>query len=85
MVADRVVDGGSAKGSVPPRRAARIFTGAPMPDGSDTVFIQEDVGVDAAGRVHFPGGLRRGANVRLIGEDILAGSVVLPKGRRLRP
>ena len=83
-VADRVMAGGSAKGSVPPGRAVRIFTGAPMPDGSDTVFMQEDVRIDAGG-VHFPTGLRQGANVRPIGEDIPAGSVVLPRGRRLRP
>jgi hypothetical protein len=55
-VADRVVAGGSAKGPVPPGCAVRIFTGAPMPDGSDTVFMQEDVRVDAAGHVHFPAG-----------------------------
>jgi molybdopterin molybdotransferase len=84
-VADRVVAGGSAKGSVPPGRAVRIFTGAPMPDGSDTVFMQEDVRADAGGRIHFPTGLRRGANVRPIGEDFPAGTVVLPRGRRLRP
>jgi molybdopterin molybdotransferase len=84
-VADRVVAGGSAKGSVPPGRVVRIFTGAPMPDGSDTVFMQEDVRVDADGHVHFPTGLCRGANVRPVGEDISAGSVVLPRGRRLRP
>ena len=84
-VADRVMAGGSAKGSSSSGRTVRIFTGAPMPDGSDTVFMQEDVRVDAAGRVHFPTGLRHGANVRPIGEDIPAGSVVLPRGRRLRP
>jgi molybdopterin molybdotransferase len=84
-VADRVMAGGSAEGSVPPGRAVRIFTGAPMPDGSDTVFMQEDVRVDADGHVHFPTGLCRGANVRPVGEDISAGSVVLPNGRRLRP
>ena len=84
-VADRVVAGGNPKGSVPPGRAVRIFTGAPMPDGSDTVFMQEDVRVDPDGHVHFPTGLRRGANVRPIGEDIPAGTVVLPRGRRLIP
>jgi molybdopterin molybdotransferase len=83
-VADRVMAGSSVTGSVPPGRTVRIFTGAPMPDGSDTVFMQEDVRIDAGG-VHFPTGLRRGANVRPIGEDIPAGSVVLPRGRRLKP
>jgi molybdopterin molybdotransferase len=53
MVADRVVAGGGAKGSVPPGRVVRIFTGAPIPDGSDTVFMQEDVRVDAYGHVQF--------------------------------
>ena len=47
--------------------------------------MKEDVRVDPNGHVHFPTGLRRGANVRPIGEDISAGSVVLPRGRRLRP
>jgi molybdopterin molybdotransferase len=84
-IVDRVMAGGAAKGSVPPGCAVRIFTGAPMPEGADTVFMQEDVRVDAAGRVHFPTGLRRGANVRPVGEDIPTGSVVLPKGKRLRP
>ena len=56
-----------------------------MPDGSDTVFMQEDVRVDAAGLVHFPTGLHHGTNVRPIGEDISEGSVVLPRGRPLRP
>jgi molybdopterin molybdotransferase len=83
-VADRVMAGSSVTGSVPPGRTVRIFTGAPMPDGSDTVFMQEDVRIDAGG-VHFSTGLRQGANVRPIGEDIPAGSVVLPRGRRLKP
>jgi molybdopterin molybdotransferase len=84
-VADRIMAGGAAKASVPQGRTVRIFTGAPMPERSDTVYMQEDVRVDAAGAVHFPIGLGRGANVRPIGEDIPIGSVVLAKGRRLRP
>jgi molybdopterin molybdotransferase len=84
-VVDRVMAGGAAKGPMPPGRAARIFTGAPMPEGADTVFMQEDVRVGDDGCVHFPAGLRAGANVRPVGEDIPIGGVVLPKGRRLRP
>ena len=83
-IADYVTAGRAAKGPVPLGAAVRIFTGAPMPEGADTVFMQEDVRV-ADGRVHFPAGLRRGANVRPAGEDIAEGSLVLPKGRRLRP
>jgi molybdopterin molybdotransferase len=51
----------------------------------DTVFMQEDVRVDDAGRICFPEGLRLGTNVRPVGEDIPEGHVVLPNSRRLRP
>ena len=64
--------------------ARRIFTGAPMPDGADTVFMQEDVAVEPAG-VRLPAGLRPGANTRPAGEDIAAGTLALPAGLRLRP
>jgi molybdopterin molybdotransferase len=84
VVADRVMAGSAAKGPVPFGQAVRIFTGAPMPEGADTVFMQEDVKVDD-GRVLFPAGLRCGANVRPAGEDIRRGAVALPRGRRLRP
>jgi len=71
--------------SVGAGEAIRIFTGAPMPEGADTVFMQEDVHVDDAGRALLPAGLKRGANVRPAGEDIAVGSVIVPAGRRLRP
>ena len=63
--------------------AVRIFTGAPMPQGTDTVMMQEDCRVEA-GRVVLRPGLKRGANRRLRGEDITAGSTVLRAGARLR-
>lgn len=64
--------------------ARRIFTGARLPAGADTVFMQEDV--EALGsQVRLPPGLRRGANTRQRGEDIAAGAVALVQGRRLRP
>jgi len=65
--------------------AIRIFTGAPMPDCADTVFMQEDVEVDEAGHVLLPVGLKRGANVRPAGEDIAIGTVIVPANRKLRP
>jgi molybdopterin molybdotransferase len=67
--------------------AVRIFTGAPMPPGFDTVFMQEDV-VLAGGTsnaVTLPPGLAPGANRRLAGEDIAAGQIALLAGRRLTP
>jgi molybdopterin molybdotransferase len=84
-VVGRVQAGMSPDLSVAPGQAARIFTGAPMPDGTDTVFMQEDVRVDDSGRVILPPGLKRGANVRPAGEDIAAGKVVLHAGQRMRP
>ena len=83
-VAGRVQAGAPAE---PAKRgqAVRIFTGAPMPDGTDTVFMQEDVRIDDAGNVILPSGLKAGANVRPAGEDIARGHVALASGRRLRP
>ena len=83
-VAGRVAAGAVAQEPIKPAQAVRIFTGAPMPEGADTVFMQEDVRVED-GRVFLPPGLKAGANVRLTGEDISKGVAVLPPGKRLRP
>jgi molybdopterin molybdotransferase len=64
--------------------AIRIFTGAPMPDGADTVMMQEDCIVEA-GRVRLAPGIKQGANRRHAGEDVARGAVALPAGRRLKP
>jgi len=84
-VSGRVQAGASAQAPITPGHAMRIFTGAPMPEGADTVFMQEDVRIDEAGRVVLPTGLKAGANVRPAGEDIVAGMPALPVGQRLRP
>jgi molybdopterin molybdotransferase len=84
-VAGRVQAGSSAHEAVRPGSAVRIFTGAPMPEGADTVFMQEDVSIDFAGNVLLPTGLKPGANVRPIGEDVASGQAALSGGRRLRP
>jgi molybdopterin molybdotransferase len=64
--------------------AVRIFTGAPMPIGTDTVYMQEDVKRDGE-MVTLPPGLRKGSNMRPAGEDIPRGGLVIPAGRRLGP
>ena len=84
-VAGRIEAGASAAGAIKPGHAVRIFTGAPMPEGADTVFMQEDVRIDGDGRVVLPAGLKSGANVRPAGEDIALGTSALSAGRRLRP
>jgi molybdopterin molybdotransferase len=83
-VSGRVQAGGSAPAPVKPGEAMRIFTGAPMPEGADTVFMQEDVRIDGA-KVLLPAGLKPGANVRPAGEDIPSGHAALQAGQRLRP
>jgi molybdopterin molybdotransferase len=64
--------------------AIRIFTGAPMPEGADTVMMQEDCRL-ADGKVTLQPGIKRGANRRQAGEDVAMGEVALPAGRRLKP
>ncbi|HEY8877258.1 MAG TPA: molybdopterin molybdenumtransferase MoeA, partial [Roseateles sp.] len=76
------IPAGSVPAPLPPGEAARIFTGAHVPPGADTVVMQEFTElVDGQVRVTQP--ITAGANVRLRGEDVRAGSVVLPAGTRL--
>lgn len=85
VLAGRVQAGRASATPVSSGQTARIFTGAPLPEGADTVFMQEDVRVDHAGRVILPPGLKRGANVRPAGEDVARGDTVLPAGHWMRP
>ncbi|MEN9657415.1 MAG: hypothetical protein RL571_880 [Pseudomonadota bacterium] len=64
--------------------AARIFTGAPIPAGANVVVMQEDCRA-MDGQVYIAAPLELGSNIRLRGEDIAAGSVILPAGTRLSP
>jgi molybdopterin molybdotransferase len=81
----RIQAGGLAQGPIRPGHTVRIFTGAPMPPGAGTVFMQEDVRIGPDGHIVLPPGLKPGANVRPAGEDIPAGHVALRAGQRLRP
>ncbi len=64
--------------------AARIFTGAPMLDGADTVIMQEDA-ERIADEVTFSNAPRPGSHVRRRGEDLARGAVALTSGTRLNP
>ncbi len=72
-----------------PGTAARIFTGAQVPLGADAVVMQEQctaVGdITAGGAVRVDTVPRLGLAIRCRGEDVRAGSVVLPAGTRLTP
>src|SRR4051794_38586020 len=70
--------------SIGPGECARIFTGAPLPDGADSVIRQEDTdgGIDA---VTILKDRDVGVNIRSVGEDIRKGSTVLRPGAELGP
>src|SRR3569623_1584715 len=78
-VGGRLTAGARADIALGPKQAIRIFTGAAMPAGADTIYMQEDVAV-AGERVTVPNGLPPGANRRRKGEDVPSGRVVLPAG-----
>jgi molybdopterin molybdotransferase len=63
--------------------ALRIMTGAPMPAGADTVYPQEIIERGGA-RVRIPP-IDKGANVRMRGEDVETGAIVIEAGSVLRP
>ena len=79
----RVPAGSHFEGTVKPGEAVRIFTGAPVPAGVDTIAMQEDCKAEE-GAVVVLEPPPRGANIRPAGEDMKAGAVVLENGKRLR-
>lgn len=76
---------GSQPESLEPGSCARIFTGAPMPDGADSVEMQENVELLDDGRVRFLEPVRRGQHVRPQGGEARTGDEVLAAGARLGP
>lgn len=76
---------GQAPQPLQPGSCARIFTGAPLPEGCDTVEIQEHVQVEPDGRIRFTQPLQAGSHIRPQGQEIRAGEVMLPAGTRIGP
>lgn len=77
-----IAAGDLSPASLPQNHAARIFTGATMPEGADTVAMQEDCETQN-GTVTIPDDLPMGANCRKAGEDLHAGDCALKAGTRL--
>ncbi|MDH3514654.1 MAG: molybdopterin molybdotransferase MoeA, partial [Gammaproteobacteria bacterium] len=73
---------GDAPATLAPGTTMRIFTGAPVPEGADTVVIQEDVKTEGE-KVIFPKSVQPGSHVRRRGEDFRGGDMLYPAGRRL--
>ncbi|MEM7069205.1 MAG: gephyrin-like molybdotransferase Glp [Pseudomonadota bacterium] len=87
-VTARVPAGETENIELPSSSAARIFTGARMPQGTDTVAMQEDCEPHTQDGTEFiiiPPGLKNGANCRLAGEDVKTGSPVALENEQLRP
>ncbi|WP_397543054.1 molybdopterin-binding protein [Roseovarius salis] len=84
MVPGRAAAGAPHPRTVPAGHALRILTGAPLPDGVDTVILEEDVTL-GDGEIAFRPGIKPGANTRNAGEDVEAGQAVLEAGRVVTP
>ncbi len=84
QVSARIQAGAADTGHLGRGQAARIFTGAPMPQGADTCIMQEDAQVDGT-TLTVPAGVKPGINVRAAGEDVKAGDAVVSSGVRLQP
>lgn len=83
LLAGRAAAGHPYAGVVPSGAAIRILTGATLPEGVDTVVMDEDAAVDGAAVV-FDGPVKPCMNTRDAGEDVAAGALALAAGRRLR-
>lgn len=84
LLSGRAAAGQPFGGNVPAGSAVRILTGAILPDGVDTVVLEEDCATDGQVLV-FDGPVKRGINTRQAGEDVTEGTTVLPAGRVLTP
>jgi molybdopterin molybdotransferase len=89
-IIDTVIAGAISQRQVEPGTAIRIMTGAPVPEGADSVIRFEDTdetqrqqpNTDEIGILTE---VRRGLNIRRAGEDIASGALALPKGAIIRP
>lgn len=76
---------GNAPEPLAPGTCARIFTGAPVPEGADCVEMQENAIIHGDERVSFSEPLQAGQNIRPQGQETTVGELVLPAGTRLGP
>ncbi len=83
LVQGRAAAGAPFTGAVPSGQAIRILAGALLPDGVDTVVLEEDTRADGTAVAFHPP--KPGANTRKAGEDVAAGDVALGTGLRLGP
>jgi molybdopterin molybdotransferase len=90
QVSGRSVAGEGFPGALAPGHAIRIFTGAPLPPGSDAVIMQEDTALEAEaasgfGSIQILDPVKPWENVRFRGEDVAPGDLLIPAGAELGP
>jgi molybdopterin molybdotransferase len=83
LIVEQRIPAGSVGSFLAPGTAARIFTGALIPEGADAVVMQEQCELDGD-RVTVRHTPQPGEWIRRAGEDVRAGAVILPAGARLR-
>ncbi len=79
------IPAGSAAQPLQAGSVARIFTGAPVPEGADAIVMQEEAEAAGEGAVRFARAPQAGQWIRRSGEDVTRGAVVLRAGERLSP
>ncbi|NIZ62678.1 molybdopterin molybdenumtransferase MoeA [Sedimentitalea sp. CY04] len=84
LIEGRAAAGIPFDGVVPEGMAIRVLTGAPLPQGVDTVILEEDVNCDGD-QIAFHGPLKKGANARRAGEDVSVSDVIFARGRVVTP
>ena len=84
-VTSEIPAGKAPTASVEPRTCARIFTGAPIPDGADAVVMQEDTRPHHEGYIAVVESVEPGENIRRQGDDVAKGAIVLQRGTLLGP
>ena len=82
-VAGESAAGNNKKFSISTQTAARIFTGAAVPDGADTVVMQEKTQLQNGSVIINDDVLEKGNNVRNTGSEIRKGELALPRGAYL--
>ncbi len=85
QIAGEMAAGSGETISYTPEQAVRIFTGAAVPEGTDTVVMQEKVKTENGELYIADDKLKAGGNVRLKGSEIKAGALALPAGTFLSP
>ncbi len=78
----RAAAGVPYQGVLPQGQAIRVLTGAALPEGVDTVVLEEDCAISDT-QIAFNGPVKQGSNTRKAGEDVTEGDVALAQGRVL--